>query len=97
MIFRKFLNGNEWYWRLLRTIVQGLLGVIVANIDMIIEPLQINPTIKGLIVAAVMAILSPIMAELGRETEIIAGRRAAKKAAKAAMLAAQEEEKLIED
>ena len=88
MIFRKFLNGNEWYWRLLRTILQGLLGVLAANIDLIIEPLQIDPVWKALIVAATMAILSPIMAELGRESEVIAGRRAAAKAAK---LEAQQE------
>lgn len=31
----RFLTGNEWDWRLLRTIAQGVLGVFVANIDMI--------------------------------------------------------------
>lgn len=32
----EFLASNEWYWRLARTIVQGVLGVIIANIDLII-------------------------------------------------------------
>ena len=26
----EFLASNEWQWRLLRTIVQGVLGVVVA-------------------------------------------------------------------
>lgn len=29
-----FLTSNEWPWRLARTIVQGVLGVVVANVDM---------------------------------------------------------------
>ena len=29
----EFLASNEWQWRLLRTIVQGVLGVVVANLD----------------------------------------------------------------
>ena len=94
MIFRKFLNGNEWYWRLARTILQGIIGVVIANIDMIIEPLQIDNIWKAMIVAVVMAILSPLMAELGKEADVIAGKRAAKKAAK---LAAKEESKNSEE
>ena len=31
----KFLASNEWQWRLPRTIVQGVLGVVIANIDLI--------------------------------------------------------------
>lgn len=82
----KLLNGNEWYWRLLRTIIQGLLGVIVANADMIIDQFSIDPFWKVIIVAVVMAVLSPIMAELGRGGEIMAQKRAAAKAAKASLL-----------
>ena len=93
MWFRKFLNGNEWYWRLARTILQGVLGVVIANIDMLIEPLQIDTFWKAMIVAVVMAVLSPIMAELGKGADVIAGRRAAAKAAKLAAQQAAEEEK----
>lgn len=32
----KFLTSNEWQWRLARTIVQGILGVVVANIDVLV-------------------------------------------------------------
>lgn len=31
-----FLASNEWQWRLLRTIVQGVLGVVIANLDLIL-------------------------------------------------------------
>lgn len=31
----RFLTSNEWQWRLLRTVVQGVLGVVVANVDLL--------------------------------------------------------------
>ena len=62
----KFLTGNEWSWRLLRTIAQGVLGVFVANVDLIVGFAVLDPTMRALVVAFVMAVLSPIMAELGR-------------------------------
>lgn len=62
----EFLANNEWYWRLARTIVQGgVLGVIIANIDLIMGWCVLDPSVRGLAVALVMAILSPIMAALG--------------------------------
>ncbi|NHM15252.1 alanine racemase [Eggerthellaceae bacterium zg-887] len=67
----KFLAGNEWQWRLSRTIVQGVLGVFVANIDLIIGFGVLDPTMRALVVAFVMAVLSPIMAALGGGEEIV--------------------------
>ena len=66
---KKFLNGNEWYWRLLRTIVQGLIGVVIANIDLIVGAFNFEPTMKPIVVALIMAVLSPIMAELGKKIQ----------------------------
>ena len=63
----KFLTSNEWQYRLLRTIVQGVIGVLVANLDMLIGKLSFDPAVKTMIVALCMAILSPIMAEIGRK------------------------------
>lgn len=60
----QFLKSNEWQWRLARTIVQGILGVIVANIDLIFGQVVLDPAWRGLVVALVMAVLSPVMAEL---------------------------------
>ena len=61
----KFLTSNAWQYRLLRTIFQGVLGVIIANADMIAGWVWFDPTQRALIVALVMAVLSPIMALLG--------------------------------
>ena len=62
----EFLNSNEWGWRLLRTVVQGILGVVVANIDLLVGVAVLEPTWRALVVALVMAVLSPVMAELGK-------------------------------
>ena len=60
-----FLTSNEWQYRLLRTIVQGVLGVVVANLDLIVGACVLDPSQRALVVALVMAVLSPIMAQLG--------------------------------
>lgn len=65
----KFLTSNDWQFRLLRTIVQGIIGVLIANIDVLISSLNITDTLRPIIVALCMAVLSPIMAEIGRATE----------------------------
>lgn len=66
----KFLTSNETKWRLLRTIVQGVLGVIIANIDMMVGTVVLDPAARALVVALVMAVLSPIMAEIGKHTTV---------------------------
>ena len=65
----KFFNSNEWQYRLLRTIVQGVIGFLIANIDMIISNFTLDANAKAIIVGLVMAILSPIMAEIGKNSE----------------------------
>lgn len=62
----RFLTSNEWQWRLSRTIVQGVLGVLVANVDLLMGAAVLDPTWRALCVAMVMAVLSPVMAELGK-------------------------------
>lgn len=62
----KFLTGNEWNWRMARTIAQGVLGVFVANVDLIVGFAVLDPAMRALVVAFVMAVLSPIMAEIGK-------------------------------
>ena len=61
----EFLASNEWQWRLLRTIVQGVLGVVIANIDLILGWCVLDPSVRALVVALVMAVLSPVMAAIG--------------------------------
>ena len=64
---KKFLQENTTLYRLGRTILQGIIGVAIANIDLLISYIEIDPGLKPVIVALVMAILSPIMSELGKE------------------------------
>ena len=60
-----FLTSNDTRYRLLRTILQGIIGVIIANLDLLIGYAAIPTELRPVIVAAVMAVLSPIMSELG--------------------------------
>lgn len=64
---KKFLQSNETKYRLLRTILQGIIGVLIANADLLVSAWSFTPEVKAFIVALVMAILSPIMSELGAE------------------------------
>ncbi len=59
------LRENGWQWRLARTILQGIAGVVIANLDLIVGWCVMEPSVRALVVALVMAVLSPIMAELG--------------------------------
>ena len=43
----------------------GVLGVVVANIDMLVGRAVLEPTWRAVMVTLVMAALSPVMAELG--------------------------------
>ena len=63
----KFLKSNSWQYRLLRTILQGVIGVIIANVDLIVGYCVLDPSQRALVVALVMAVLSPIMAMRGGE------------------------------
>ena len=61
----EFLTSNDWKWRLARTIAQGLVGVLIANIDLLAGYVVLDTAMRPVVVAAVMAVLSPVMAELG--------------------------------
>ncbi len=61
----KFFQSNQTLYRLLRTIAQAVIGVVIANLDTIIGTFQISEVWKPIIVALVMAVLSPIMAQIG--------------------------------
>ena len=61
-----FLTSNSAAMRLARTIFQGIIGVIVAFLDVIIGFVPCIPDeLRPVIVARCMAILSPIMKSLG--------------------------------
>jgi len=65
----KFFESNDKIYRLLRTVIQGVIGVLIANIDLIVDQIpEISDPIRPVIVLIVMAILSPIMASLGGDS-----------------------------
>lgn len=61
----EFLTSNETKYRLARTIVQGVIGVLIANVDILVGMVQFPPELRPVIVALVMAVLSPVMSEIG--------------------------------
>ena len=65
----KFLTSNDWQYRLARTILQGVIGVIIAQLPQVVGLYQLDPIWSATIVALTMAVLSPIMAMLGGESE----------------------------
>ena len=67
----KFLTSNSTEYRLGRTIVQGVLGVIIANLPFLVSALHLSAEGKAFIVALVMAILSPIMSEIGERIKVV--------------------------
>lgn len=67
---KKFLQSNKTRDRLLRTILQGVIGVLIANADVLVGPLTIPAEYKPVIAATIMAILSPVMSELGKANEL---------------------------
>ena len=70
-----FLRSNSTGARVLRTISQGLLAVLVSALPEIIGLFKLDPVVQSAIVAGLMAILSPIMAELGKTVEAKAAKK----------------------
>lgn len=65
----KFLSSNATGYRLARTILQGIIGVLIANIDVVFASLDFSTELKTLIVGLTMAVLSPIMGALSDNDE----------------------------
>ena len=63
----RFLTENTPAMRCLRTILQGVLGVIIAELPQVLGLYQLDPVWTASIVALTMAVLSPIMAMLGEK------------------------------
>ena len=61
----KFLTSNNPLYRCLRTIIQGIIGVVIAQLPTLLTGTPLDPVWQAFIVALTMAILSPIMALMG--------------------------------
>ena len=64
-----FLTSNETKYRLGRTILQGIIATIVAYLDVLVGMAPIPNELRPMLVAIIMAVLSPIMSELGAAIE----------------------------
>lgn len=64
-MLHKILSSNEMQYRLIRTIIQAVIGVIIANLDILTGYFAIDPALKPVITGVIMALLSPIMAAIG--------------------------------
>lgn len=79
---RWFLTSNSSTARLLRTVLQGLLGVLVVYMADILGFMNVPSEVAGIIAAATAAILSPIMAKLGEAVDVAYSKKMAKLAGK---------------
>ena len=69
MSIKKWLADDSAAGRLTRTIFQGIIGVLVANIDLLLGYVAIPTELRPVVVALVMAVLSPIMKTLGGDQQ----------------------------
>ena len=88
------LRSNSTGARILRTLIQGVLGVLIAELPELIGLIDMPSWLQALIVALVMAILSPIMAELGKTVEVMGQKRRMKQAMMQYMSEEEQEEVL---
>ena len=65
------LRSNSTRARVLRTVLQGVISVVLSALPEIVGLFDMDPVVQSLVVAALMAILSPIMAELGKTVEAV--------------------------
>ena len=75
-MFNEFLTSNKPSMRCARTIVQGVIGVIIAQLPALLGDTPIDPVWSATIVALTMAVLSPIMASIGEVDEDVDGDHA---------------------
>lgn len=59
-----------------RTIFQGVIGVIVANLDIILGMYIFDPTSRVIVAALVMSILAPLQAMIGEMCIEVYGKHA---------------------
>lgn len=61
-MLEKFINDNSMEMRLIRTIVQGILAALIVFVPTAVGYLHLGPEEASFLTAAIMAVLSPVMA-----------------------------------
>lgn len=59
-----FLNSNSMAMRLLRTILEGVVGVILVAVPVMVGWWSLSPEAASILTAIIVAIFSPILAML---------------------------------
>lgn len=57
----KFLHDDSTEMRLARSIIQGILSVLIVTVPLMAANLTDDPTVSSLVTAAIMCVLSPVM------------------------------------
>jgi len=70
----EFLTSNKASMRCARTVLQGVIGVVIAQLPAILGNYSLDPVWTATIVALTMAVLSPVMAALGEADEKVDGQ-----------------------
>ena len=70
-----FLRSNTTGARVLRTVVQGILAVIISIVPDLVGLIDLDPAFQAALVALIMAVLSPIMSEIGKGVEQVAEKK----------------------
>ena len=61
-MLEEFLTSNGISMRLFRTIIEGILGVVIVSLPLIIGWWNLSPEVASLLTAVIMCIFSPILA-----------------------------------
>lgn len=57
----KFLNSEKTKYRLLRTIIQGLVSVAIVSVPVLVANIGLDTMTASIVTAAIMCVLSPLM------------------------------------
>lgn len=63
-MLENFINSNALSMRLLRTILEGVLGVLVVSVPLIVGWWHLTPEMASLLTAIIVCVFSPILALL---------------------------------
>lgn len=59
-----FLNDNTMKMRLIRTIFEGVLSVLVVSVPIIVGWLALTPEMASMLTALIMCVITPILSML---------------------------------
>lgn len=62
---KTLFSKNTTLYKTLRAILQGVIGLIIVNIDLLVGFVHIDPSLKPFLATLVVVILTPIMSEMG--------------------------------